>query len=72
MLLDIVVEQLEDKCYTKTDDGKIIPKSQRKRYQDEQIQLLKMLSEIIRVSDDSQLKQGEQSQQVEAEQDASN
>jgi hypothetical protein len=31
-----------------------------------------MLSEIIRVSDDSQLKQGEQSQQVEAEQDASN
>ena len=31
-----------------------------------------MLSEIIRVSDDSHLKQGEQSQQVEAEQDASN
>ena len=67
MLLDIVVEQLEDKCYTKMPDGKIVAKTQRKRYQDEYIQLLKMLSEIIRVSDDSHLKQGEQSQQVESE-----
>ena len=32
MLLDIVVQQLEDKCYTKLADGTIVPKTQRKRY----------------------------------------